>query len=447
MKKINKLLTLFVATGGAALAAPMALTSCASQITMFDVKDGFKPTIKPAPRTRENPTTATQLYIDTVTKSPYIFVSDMIYGISQAWNSVLNQSGYKVNTFKIGVSDPTFGETLVWTMNEPDTIFPTISFSYKIQLDYTVSTNSPSTQSKQSKHVQFDLDVNYNNVIFYASEQLENGRWCIGMFDNSINREESIWPYEHSINPWSIQYKCPISVTTTKQVGTTILTNEETYNLNGKLDSAFDVIAALESSEKSEYCGIVMQEIFWIYESYYLQYVSHKPEVKLYRQLGGAQLIDDDSSRAENRYNRKSKLDVEGCNGLQILIPKSSVETYEIKSVQVLSSLNFTIDASNLDRDKTDKYVLSLERGAELFNGDQVLILPFRLNQPLLESDIDRIMDNNQRYIPFITPVRYFDVGITYTIDGVSQYDKQTVYINHNGMDVAIPDSWIPEPA
>lgn len=220
----NKFKLLSITPLVATTVAPVCiLASCGSNhmetINMVDTMNFDDSKITPLELKQDerwvNQQEATNRYIDEVNNNPDIFEQDMLYGAAQRTQILKNEiypeyGGFALSECQFGFSKPTFGWTTAWEMGFEDTKYHTVSFKEKILIKYisTFSTDQlPTTRT-------IKIDVEFNNVIFMASEAKkedagteENPRhvWNVCLMDETFG-EEAFWMYQYNSQPWSIEY-------------------------------------------------------------------------------------------------------------------------------------------------------------------------------------------------------------------------------------------------
>lgn len=230
MKLKFKLIPLTALATAAAVATPLAVSSCAKQNETFDLTHGYIPEIEQySGNSVLSQYQATAAYVQFAKENPEALIKDLAYGAANQWQEIFSRFGrgskgqtynLTANQISFSATQPTFGTAKVQFAGEEPLDYPTISFTTTQKIDckltYKPSLQLQATLSAEYDY-QFDIVTEYKDVVFFAcpfnpvrkmvgspftEEDIDpTGRtWYISFLDGSMSPEAII----ANSNPWSI---------------------------------------------------------------------------------------------------------------------------------------------------------------------------------------------------------------------------------------------------
>lgn len=334
MKLKTKLIPLTALATAAAVATPLAVSSCAKQDKTYDITHGFIPGFN---QYSENVILsqyqATAEYVKFAKENPELFIQDLAYGAFYNWQEIFGrfsstqklgtQITMSVDLIDFTATTPTFGTSRVQFSGETPLDYPTVSFTskqtvaFKMKLIPQVSPHALVTDIVNETEYEFKLDITteYKDVIFFACpfnpaykmdgapEEMYDptGRtWYISFLDGSSVPEAMMG----NSNPWSISASAnSYSHQTTKDPRTgqvrTETANESTvsvvldsimklvemYRLVDNFMGIVQDLAKGDSEMISEWLryydgGMMMWGSMLNFKSYYLDATYHSPVIE-----------------------------------------------------------------------------------------------------------------------------------------------------------------------
>lgn len=417
MKLKNKLIPILsVATVATAAAPIISLTSCSKQedIEMVDVTNGYIFRLEKSKADRQGLAQASADYYEAIKKNGEIFKQDYLAAMSKLIINALD--GAMNQKIEIGLSSPKVGTTKSWGFGVDDAEFPTLSFKSKINICFDTMMTLPTEDEPSLCSIKLCLNLEYKNMIFTAHDHIQNSEgespWCIGMINNESNDWapteqiiESLWPLTSTSTPWSIDF-------------------DWSYDISSKLDDkkSIEVVSLSDKQHCTSLASLVawcqkwfgsslnVEQIIWpliIFEfrSTYLEDVKTAPELRLVKPLHGELILGLADTEIFG-------LKMAGYNSTEITNVKAVMD-----EKVVFKNASSTYGEHNVIIQKDQV----LKEGVE-----NNYSIPARLDNPFESVRSDAIA--------FTIEKKFFNVRISYEVDGQTYTYVQTVYIYHNDL-------------
>lgn len=290
MKLRNKLIPLTGIAAVAAVATPLALTSCnKSDIQMVDITKGYVPTIEPHVGDFLGTQKTNQEYFGGIKSNGDIFTQDYIYGKWLTWQSYISKAkqlstptNIKINSLKTGISTPVFGSVDIAYPGEPSLTYPTISVSFKTEADFDIEVNNTSKFTK-TNHV-ISCTVTYDNMPFYAHVGATNTHKAtnaiVGYWNPTIPyMADEAYVYNYNLSDWAIKYDYK-QTTKIREVnkGQAATEAEYTNNKSDVINTPAGMYETFTSSSSTD-STYLQTGLTLDYPSYYLSDIVQAPEL------------------------------------------------------------------------------------------------------------------------------------------------------------------------